>query len=527
MRADIRRETFSRRNLLSAASGVAVAALMGSDVALGPVGRDDRIAAVESAAFGVLPGTGLVDSEFAAAVAAAAAGSLPLRLAAGTYSFSRQVDLTGVPQILLDGAVVFDFSLAASPGAFREGAFLFIGGGSLTPLARLALDVTEGGTTLTFSTAPQVSVDDWINIYNPTDGSYHSSRPVYRAGEWAKVAAVSGNVVTLRWPSDASYRAGDVALYRHPMRSVDVVGGTLTVIESRRHALRALAGIKLKLLCNSDFSRLRTAGLSGHAEIMATMCVDCHGRGMEVRQQRHTELGTNYGLSIANCDSCTFDGFFHGSRHGATTSGIDEVGAVPNRRLRLEGTFSRPMSGNGSIGAFACHGNVEKSEVRGHFVGGAVVAGGNRMTYRGEVLTPAIGIYGGELSGLDHDFTGMRIRSLGDPALVSRGVIDFGGNGDSIDSRTRRGGTIKLSQVELDAPLARSLVRIRNRGYVGEEPVVLDIRGMRADGAEGAGFDVRAVRGNAIAVLLADVRGSGLPAGWKVDVSTEVRRARS
>lgn len=526
MRIDIRRKAFSRRALLSAAGGISVAALTGSR-AFDPLEEVDRIAAVESAAFGALPGIGLVDAEFAAAASVAAARSLPLRLTAGTYSFSREVDLTGVPQILLDGAVVLDFSGSANPRAFRDGAFLFIGGGALIPLAGLALDVTEGGTTLTFSSAPQLSVDDWINIYNRTDGSYHPSRPVYRAGEWAKVAAVSGNVVTLKWPSDASYKAGDVALYRHPMRSTNVLGGILTVVESTHNALRGLAGIKLKLLHNSDFSRLRTAGLSGHAEIMVTLCVDCRGREMEVRQERDSETGTNYGLSIANCDSCTFEGFFHGSRHGATTSGTNEIGAVPSRRLRLAGTFSRPMNGNGSVGAFACHGNVEKSEIHGHFRGGAVVAGGNQMIYRGDVLTPAIGIYGGELSGLDHDFKGMRVRSLGDPALISRGVIDFGGNGGSIDSRTRRGGTINLSQVEVDAPRARSLLRIRNRGYAGDEPIILDVRGMKKSGPKGAGFDVRAVSGDAIAILLTDDRASGLPESWKMDESTVVRRVRS
>jgi len=475
---------------------------------------------VEGAAFGAVPNGGTVDGQLAEAVASAAARMVPLRLQAGTYSLTREVDLSGVPQIILDGAVVFDFSSAVSLSGFVQGAFLFIGGGRLTPLPALATDVMEGGRTLTFVSPPQLSANEWINIYNPTDGSYHASRPVYRSGEWAKIDGVSGREVTLHWPSDASYRAADVDLYRHPMKGIEIRGGPFTVVESAHPELKDLVGIKLKLLHGTNVSPLRTAGKSGHAEIMVTMCVDCHGRGMEAKQQRETGGGTNYGLSVANCDSCTFQGVFHGRRHGATTSGTNDIGAVPSRRLLLEGTFSRPMNGNGSIGAFACHGNVEKSEVRGTFIGGAIVAGGNRMIYRGEVVTPAIGIYGGELSGLDHDFSGMHIRSLGDPALVSRGVVDFGGNGGAIDSRTSRGGTINLSEVELDAPLARSIIRIRNRGYVGDDPIILDIRGMKVTRSAASSFDVRAVSGDEIAVLLTD---GASREGWRVNGATEVR----
>lgn len=241
------------------------------------------------------------------------------------------------------------------------------GEGALVALPALASDVAKHSRTVTFASAPALQPGDVFMIYNPTDFSFHPARAGYRAGEYCKVAAVSGSTVTISTPTYAAYAAADVDVYRHDGIQTGMSGATM-VFPPATYGIRTAFGTKLR------YDDLDLSGAS-YAHIDLDRCYDVNigdVRAFDV----NPNTGLNYGVMVGNsqrirltdCDLETLN-------HGFTTGGKQDLGCVPNRDVSVIGGRISGMA-TGGITGVGLHGNAEDVHFIGvQLPGGIVVAG--------------------------------------------------------------------------------------------------------------------------------------------------------
>lgn len=440
----------------------------------------------------------------------------------GHYIFTAQANLTGLSGIHFEGQPTFDFSSATDAAGFTAldggSGHVYLYGGDLFALDDITANVSKGDSTLTFAADQGLQSGDIIGIYNPTDFSYHGSRSYYRAGEWCRVA-VNAATVELFGSLYDDYAAAAVEIYKHPKTSFVVSGGTLTILEST--AVGAIAGFHAKRIAGADFSRIQPKQ-SEYAGMVLTQCLDVTGTGYSLNQTSFGGSGTYYGIAWSNCQDCSIEGYLYGGRHGTTTGGASETMAVPCRNITVRGTAKNAHDAAAGIAAVNCHANTEYFTFEG-LADGGWSGGGNFTKFRGTIIAKAsqlgLAIYFGEMSGFDHDFSGTRIIAYGNPATISRGCIDCGGNSVAIGSDTKVGGTLNFSNVKLIAEDTTRAITIRNRGYVGGRKMNINLAGFELKDNVAAGcliLFMSVVSGTTFGRLNLSGLMNGPGAGWSV-----------
>jgi hypothetical protein len=427
--------------------------------------------------FGFVPGSG-TDAQLACAIAVAALQTPPvLQFQGGTYSgLLAQADFSPLDGLYLLGNITLDFSTASNVSNFPLGGFVNVFGAALVALPNLGADVAQGDTTLTFSTNPSLSVGQDIVIYNPTDYSYSPYRSYYKAGEWCRVADGTGGTSVQLWGCTyAAYAASAVDIYLHPSKTFFIEGGLLHIVESQNSNLADIAGFMGWRLADSDLSAVRPTN-SPYAGMDLEQCLRIKGSNYVLQQALLVgATGNFYGL-VLNGQDCEITGQFYGGRHGFTSSGETAVGEVVNRNLRIHGTFENHDVEVGIPGA-DWHGNTEYCLFDGQMIGGVVVAG-NHNTVKGNIVVKSgqdgVAVYATELSGCTFDLSGVTITNPFQ--TVTRAVIYFD---DLPGANTAHGGYIDLSNIKFDCPHTSKLIQIFPSGYVGAEPVVVDVRGSK------------------------------------------------
>jgi hypothetical protein len=423
------------------------------------------------------------DDAMAAAIAVAAALGVPLLIPAGTFIFTKEVNLSALigSKIILGGDVVFDFTGATSAVDFPNFGHVVVIGDALVALPALSADITNGATSITFSGAHGLQQMDRFCAFNPTHGSFNGQRTVYYAGEWYEAVTIdSTTAVTVAGGSYAPYTVAAVDMYKHPNKPIYIGGGRLTIKESVATGFAEVAGFRAERIADSDFSCIRPTN-SLYAAILVSQCIGLYGSGYLVRQQDVTG-GNAYGIVFANCQDCFVEGTFEGGRHAVALGGSDGDGCVPNRNIYTKGFHRNSPSSGAGIGAWNSHGNSEFCGAEGTFDGG-ITPGGDHMRFRGRIRARSnqsgLAVFIVENIGLNFDFEGMEIEAAGDPSgAYSVGVIDLCGQSSSgMNAYTTRGGMINFNNVKFNCPDASILISMSNNGFTTSEKVIMSLAG--------------------------------------------------
>jgi hypothetical protein len=401
-----------------------------------------------------------------------------------TFVIPRHASFHGVSSII---------SAEGSGGSFDR-AVVLKEGAAPSRIADLAASPVKGSTTLSFSVAHNLNINDTILLYNPVNGSYTTFRDSYREGEFVKVKSIeSATQIKVERPLYTSHDHLMTEVYH----CADMASGRLEgfkAIAPGPGVNGAINGWRIKFAEGVVLHGTASDG-SDNASAVMQLCYRCNGSKMHERQWgRNPGFGTQYGLSIANCQDLMISGDFVGDRHGIATGGFDELSIV-NRGIVVHdftASCNDPL-----VAAADWHGNTEHSKyINGKCYGGGLnIAGDFNVIESVEVHggPSCIPILGREIAGLSHRVSNFWFYS--DRNDLSRGMIDIGGNSSAFNSSTIRGGTLVIESVYGIAPNhERSAVLVRNRGFTGD-PWSLFVDGFRYECPSIGTFSVISVEG--------------------------------
>lgn len=343
--------------------------------------------------------------------------------------------------------------------------------GSKTALPDLSASALIGDYQLTFASAPPLQAGDVFIIFNPAPSSWSAFRAVYYAGEFCRVAFVSGNTVTLASPLYDSYSAAAVDLYKvNPIQvdidNMNIVGSTST----------SLLDIEFGIACNISNININ------HKNNSTIQLIRCYGSNVTNPYVYNAGQGTldDYGIVVTNSQCVkVIGGSVYARRHGITTGGDGEVCAVPCRELLFDGVT---ISNDPRSDVFAAdfHGNTEGSMyVNCTIYGGATWQGKNNGYKNCDIYSMKNGvcIYSSEVVGGRLYADNCKFYTFKDPSIVTRGVIDVGGNNSAVDSRTVKAVTFCISNssvVGVNLGAVSSIFLFRNRGAVVKTNINID-----------------------------------------------------
>jgi hypothetical protein len=343
-------------------------------------------------------------------------------------------------------------------------ATLFVGSSDYSSIPDLSANVSKGDLNVTFVTDHGLSVGDVFCIYNPTDYSWASFRPDYRAGEFCRVSQViSATEVLLDTGLYADYLAASVDCYSMDMGSFSV-SGSLTCIAGATAVVSARSGVFLSQLLDSEISGLTGKALDGaYSGITARRCFNTRLTNATGIQEKLSTIQGDYGLSIASCQHFYASGYFSASRHALTHGGFGATTDVNCRDCTTEGNFHTNFEGG--IQAVDCHANCEDIVIRGVAYGGVNLSG-SAAKFDGTIYGDPTGlcVLFSDVVAFNHDISGVKCITDLDPNALAggRAVVDFGGN-STVDDADMLGGTMNFSGLTIEAPNAVKGVQIKTR----------------------------------------------------------------
>lgn len=428
--------------------------------------------------FGVV-GDGVTDDTAAVQAWANALGPKVVGVAAGTFKVNAQITFPINVTLDLRGAV-FDFTGAT--GSFSTGACFFFSGGALTALPALSSDVSNNSRTLSFVSAPSVSPDDVIVVFNSTTFSYSGFRSNYYAGEMLVVGSVSGSTVTTFNNPYASYAisGGTIAAYKLAGTTVRINGGTILCVSGGTSGDPASLQISLGINCV-------ITGLNAYKTNYANIYIDrCHNTFIHdcvVPKTLADTNGTSYGISVGNSQRVIITGCnIESTRHGIVFGGAASTGAIPCRDLVVDSCVLATSS-TGGVTALNVHGNCEHySFTNNRLIGGCTVSG-NFSKVDGNFMigdaAPCIEM--AELLGFDHVITNNVYQGWVPATSASAGYfLDCSGVSSNFTSDTAFGGTLVVANNTVrfnpsgsETSAGVFLMAVRNRGCTQKLSVIV------------------------------------------------------
>jgi hypothetical protein len=417
-----------------------------------------------------------ITNDTVAIQAALNSGAKRVFVPAGTYVITATLTIPDNVSLEGDGigATIFDGS-SATYANLTSGRHISTVGGSWGSLPALSADVNKGDRTLTFASAPSIVPGDVLQIYNPTDFSFSGFRAEYRAGEFIRVAKVSGTTVTLQGTLCDSYLAADVDLYKlQGATSCNLRGFTLKGLSSGG----AVFGINFFNAVDSSIEDVRVYGCS-YTQISVNQCFNVQLRGCTGEEDFTTNFGGDYGLAIANSHIVNVSGgYYAAARHGVTTGGFSGVGCVSCRYMSFQGVT---ISTSGDAQAADFHGNMEYSWFDNCVLDGGFAGGGDYFYITNNVVRgnpPGNGnilIYVGELRGTNFKISNNICSSTAVPTASFGGFIHA-----TVNDETPKGGVIDISDNTFVWEVATSnnnrSTLIVQSGYIGAQPIDVVIK---------------------------------------------------
>ena len=439
-------------------------------------------------------GDGVTD-DTAAIQAALDSGAGKVLIPEGTYKVAGELLSSGC-SIIGDG---IDKSIITAEGdasgTYANGGVLVIKGSAPSAISALSVSPSAGARTLTFSSSHGLAEGDLILIYNPTDGSFNPVLAYYRAGEYAVVATVdSSTQITLTSPLYAGYTAANVNLYKCTGYATTHIS-ELSVVAPGGVTNGIVNAIRLINCVNSSISNVKATN-SDNATVAISQSYNFDVSDVYFSQTSDiNSFGTNYGLVIGNSQNARVSGDFIGNRHAVSQGGGNDF-SVPNRGIIVHDFTAQSMKDK--LHTIDWHGNCEYCiYTAGHVKGSGVSTGANHNTVT-DVTFVGTGylVYGSDMLGMDFTFSNLSISTTLNDA--SRGVIDFGGNGTAFGANTTLGGTLKFSNITIDAPNQTSAaVLIRNRGASVSYDVMIDGLYAKLPSSSIPGIRIQTVSGSA------------------------------
>jgi hypothetical protein len=413
-------------------------------------------------------------------------GAKKIYAPSGTYKILSTLTIPTGVSLEGDGPdqTIFDGS-TTTYAALTSGRHIQTEEGTFTALPALSVSPSKGATTLTFVSAPSLQINDVFLIYNPTDFSYSGFREVYRAGEYLRVASVSGSVVTLQGTLADSYTTSAVNLYRFDdMTTCKVANFKLIGLNDLSNPV---FGLFLNSCVDTDVDTVKVENCS-YTSISTLMCFNISLTNCTATENfaNSSSVG-EYGLAIGNSHIVhVIGGYYAAHRHGITTGGFSGIGKVTNRYVIINGAH---VTGSNASQVMDFHGNTEYSTVSNCTLDGGVVGGGDYILItsnqiRANTGNGQVAIYMAEMRGLNVTISNNIIENPNASTSNVRGAfIDFGGNNDTITTATYKGGTINivnnLMTWGITATADCPTIKVVNRGYTASNPIGVLVKGNR------------------------------------------------
>lgn len=399
---------------------------------------------------------------------------LPLLLPAGDWEINRT--LGGGCHIDLKGEN--NARIVAKAGTYDKAVITATG--DMRALPSLASNVSRFDMVLTFSRAHGLEIGDDFLIHNPKDYSFSAAKDAYRAGEACQVIEViSDRQVILSKPLFAGYAAADVRLWKLAPRKVAIENIEIVAPGAANAYTHC---IKLDIATEPMLYGV-SCKYSGGSNIMLARCLRGELDGVKsIVASADAGTSTEYGLTMNACQDMSIKGTFYGRRHAVTTSStaVDDGGIV-NREIRIHDSELSSLYNY----AADFHGNTEWSGYDNCSINGGANIRGNHMyikncrirtsDYQNRIGVNAC-INMDMLTGFDHTISNCELHSNAD--FRTDGGPDRAAIGcttsNALCDGTVEGGTLKISDVKIDAPNTRRMISVRNQGCTQDLKVEID-----------------------------------------------------
>lgn len=363
---------------------------------------------------------------FAAARTAAAALGRKVYAPAGHYKLNTA--LTSSEDLILEGdgpGTILDFT-----GTVTGGSYALDANGTATQIEELSGTQNVGSMTVTFVSAPSLSVGDVFVIYNPTASSWSGFRTDYRAGEWCEVESISGSTVTLRNPLYDTYAAANVDVYK--------ITGPEVVLRNFSIRGTTVLGLIKASLCIAPLAENITADHTNNSVIYWDRCFKPTVNNPNIRNIG--DGGDDYGIAIGNSQhSRITGGYMYSRRHAVTHGGGSDICSVPVRDSRIIGAVLKNNINSG-VESADFHGNTEDSSfIDCTIYNGANLQGKNNEYVNCEITNALAGfcIYHAEVKGGRLGARGCTFSTFVDPSSTGgRAIYDIGTGNNAITSNT-------------------------------------------------------------------------------------------
>src|SRR5690606_33013967 len=316
------------------------------------------------------------------------------------------------------------------------------GEGSLQALPAITVAIPRHSRTVTFASAPDLLPGDVFVIYNSADASFAPFRTYYRAGEFCRVASVSGSTVTLTKPTYAGY-GGLSTTTAHKVIPIRTGVSNMTI-----RGTSAQNVIKVTLGTDLVFSHLDLSG-TNHSHLLLDRCYDFAISNVKAVDYQPA-VGLNYGINLSNCQSgVVANSVLETTRHGFVTGGMSQVGSVPVRDISVINTYAGGIDASGGPSGCNLHGNAEYIRfISCTMPAGFNPAGDHISVTDCDIWSNGAGyiVYGGELLGASSSFDTCRFHATRNhPA--SRGFVWMPWDKPNV---TRTGGTFRFTNNTLN-----------------------------------------------------------------------------
>jgi hypothetical protein len=389
------------------------------------------------------------------AVAFVATSGKQIFFPAGTYKISSVISTTGHLNILGEGEkTILDFSGIAS------GSSGITVTGSITQIQNVT-SASKGSLTITFASAPSLTTGDVFCLFDNAV-LWNSVRAYYYSGEWLECRGTSGSNATTTNPLYDSYTPATVKAYK--LSSPEVSFKNFRIVGGAN-----IFGLIQVSFCDKPIFE----NISAYNENYQCIIIDRCYRAMVtncVMYNKGTGTLDDYGLTIGNSQKVQVTGGdYYGRRHGIAIGGGDYPCAVTNRNIRISNsTISNDILSQ--VSSADMHGNVEDVYYQGcQIYQGAAIAGKNTGYDNCTIVNQYNGIvvYASELKGGTFSVRNCTLITAADSSVISRSIIDFGGNGGAIESSTNETVSIIINNCHIEGTgqsSATDVLRMANNG---------------------------------------------------------------
>lgn len=319
------------------------------------------------------------------------------------------------------------------------------GTGSLATLPALAANVAQHARAVSFASAPNLIPGDVFILYNSADSSFNTARTYYRAGEFCRVASISGSTVTLTTPTYAAYSSGSTVT-AHKLVPIHTGVSGMTIRGTTGQPV-----IRIDLGTDLCFHDLAMSG-SDTSHLTLSRCYNVGISRVSAFDASpvSTPDATNYGIVLANSQRIRIsDVDLETRRHGLTTGGDNSTGAVPCRDIRISKSYIGGFSDDSGVCGLNLHGNAEDIHIEHCTLPAGYNPGGDGVTVRNCEIGQAPwggAIYGAELLGTNHAFEHNTLRITRNwPSSLGAVNLSFGA------TATRGNGLLKFADNTMDA----------------------------------------------------------------------------